>query len=91
MLSKFVTVALLFGSVLAAPSPAALQKLKRTSAPVVQDRFIVVLKDTASKQASIQGLNDLVFAQDDKTSFKEVTHSEWTGEVLSSHWMTLAD
>ncbi len=35
-----------------------------------------MLKDGASKEASIQALNDLVFAPDDNESYKEVIDSE---------------
>ena len=54
-------------------------KLERaTTGRVNPDSYIVVLKDGASKEASLQALDDLVIASDDTLSFKEVIYSDWT-------------
>jgi len=71
--------AIFISAALAAPHLAEFNKLRRaTTAQVNPDTYIVVLKDDASKEASIQALNDLVFAADDNDSFKEVLYADWT-------------
>ena len=78
---KFAFTALSFfiSAALAAPQPAEFNKLHRATTDEVNPKsYIVKLKDDASKEASIQSLNDLVFALDDNDSYKEVTYSDWT-------------
>jgi cell division protein FtsX len=74
---KFAVVAaILFVPTLAAPSQSNLNKLKRAEKPV-ENSYIVVLKDDASRDDSLRGLRDLVVAFDE---VKEIQYSNWTGE-----------
>ena len=75
----FTTLSFFISVALAAPQPAGYNKLRRaTTDQVAPKSYIVKLKDSASKDASIQALNDLAFALDDNESYKEVTYSDWT-------------
>ena len=73
----FATLSFIVSVALAAPQPHS--KLRRATTDQVNPKsYIVKLKDDASKEASIQALEDLVFTLDDNDSFKEVTYSDWT-------------
>jgi len=75
----FAALSVFVSAALAAPQPAGFSKLRRASTGRVNaDSFIVKLKDSVSKEATIQALNDLVFTAEDTASFKEVTYSDWT-------------
>ena len=75
----FATLSFFISAALAAPQPAEFSKLRRTTTYRVNaDSYIVKLKDGASKEASIQALDNLTFAFDDTESFKEVTYGDWT-------------
>jgi len=75
----FATLSVFISVALAVPQPSVPNKLRRATGDQVNPKsYIVKLKDEASKEASIQALDDLVFAFDDNDSFKEVTYSDWT-------------
>ena len=75
----FATLSFFISAALAAPQPAEFNKLRRAATSRVNaDSYIVKLKDGASKEASIQSLDDLIFTFDDTESFKEITYSDWT-------------
>jgi len=75
----FVTLSFFISVALAVPQPQEFSKLRRATSDQVNPKtYIVKLKDEASKEESIQALNDLVFTLDDNDSFKEVTYSDWT-------------
>ena len=72
------TLSFLVSVALAAPQPPEFNKLRRaTTDQVNPDSYIVVLKDGASKDVSIQALDNLVLASNDTDSIKEVTYSDW--------------
>ena len=75
----FTTLSFFISVALAAPQPAGFNKLRRATTPEVNPKsYIVKLKDSADKGASIESLQNLAFAADDNDSYKEVTYSDWT-------------
>ena len=79
MKHTFATLSFFISVALAAPQPSEFNKLRRATTDQVNPKsYIVKLKDDASKEASIQALDDLVLAFDDTESYKEVTYSDWT-------------
>ena len=76
----FTTLSFFISVALAAPQPAGFNKLRRATTPDVNPKsYIVKLKDSADKGASIESLQNLAFASaNDNDSYKEVTYSDWT-------------
>jgi cerevisin len=87
---SFATLSFFISVALAAPRPSEFNKLRRAPADQVNHKsYIVKLKDDASKEASIQALNDLVLPADDAESLKEVTYSDWT--IINGYAAKLGD
>lgn len=73
--SRLVLVLALFASTLAA-------SVRRSTNPRGDDRYIVVLKNGASKESSLRSLANLVVPIGERDAVvNEVLYSDWTGEL----------